>query len=239
MHGKFGLLSSGKRAAIVRRYSFFPCVQRFRVSIIHRTLTMDYGIFNVRTFLCVRMHTGLGQIDNESAQHFDSEKLHIVLVCSGRDWNLESIGSRGQRSTNWATTSPEAISSCTSERTVMNTCFFSTRHSPSALHATQRLLYYSQLTFATLTLSVPSKGNKTPTWSKRLSCCKYEMNVTIQYNTRSLYYLFREIKLWRTCIFKQENKTKGKGKASKRNSHIHIQNTMIHFSKSKMDTCNS
>ena len=44
---------------------------------------------------------------------------------------------------------------------------------------------------------------------------------TIQYDTISLYYLFRDITLWRMCTFKQENKTKGKGKASKRNSHIY------------------
>ena len=43
-------------------------------------------IFNVRTFLCVRIHTGVEHIDNESAQHFDSEKL----LCSGRDSNLWS-----------------------------------------------------------------------------------------------------------------------------------------------------
>ena len=35
----------------------------------------DYRIVNVRTFLCVRIHTGVGHTDNESAQHFDSEKL--------------------------------------------------------------------------------------------------------------------------------------------------------------------
>ena len=42
---------------------------------------MDYMIFNVRTILCVRIHTGLGHTDNESAQHFELEKLsQIVLV---------------------------------------------------------------------------------------------------------------------------------------------------------------
>ena len=36
---------------------------------------MDYRIFNVRTLLCVCVYTGVGHTDNESAQHFNSEKL--------------------------------------------------------------------------------------------------------------------------------------------------------------------
>ena len=35
---------------------------------------MDYRIFNMCTFVCVRIHTGVGHTD-ESAQHFDLEKL--------------------------------------------------------------------------------------------------------------------------------------------------------------------
>ena len=80
--------------AIVRRYPFPPCVQCFRVSVIHRTLKW---IFNVRTFLCVCIHTGMGHTDNESAQHFDSEKLSqifIVLRAGFQHLVMQSIGSR-------------------------------------------------------------------------------------------------------------------------------------------------
>ena len=41
---------------------------------------MDYRIFNVRTLLCVHIHMGVGHTNNESAQHFDSEKLNKILV---------------------------------------------------------------------------------------------------------------------------------------------------------------
>ena len=48
---------------------------------------MDYRIFNVCmwSFLCVRIHTGVGHSDNESAQHF----WHFL--CSWRGWNLGSL----------------------------------------------------------------------------------------------------------------------------------------------------
>ena len=56
--------------------------------ILHRTLTWpDYRLFNVRTcsFLCVpRIHTGVGNTDNESAQHFRLGKKtsYIFFLCS-------------------------------------------------------------------------------------------------------------------------------------------------------------
>ena len=59
---------------------------------------MDYGIFNVHTFLCVRIHMAVGHTDNESAQHFDSEKLtNFVCAPDGIQTSLpvESIGSQG------------------------------------------------------------------------------------------------------------------------------------------------
>ena len=50
---------------------------------------MDYRIFNVHTLLCVRIHTGVGHTDDESAQHFDSKKTsHKLFLWSGRDSNL-------------------------------------------------------------------------------------------------------------------------------------------------------
>ena len=64
---------------------------------------MDYRIFNVRTFLCVRVHTGVEHTDGESAQQFDSEKLSqifLVLRTGIEPLVMESIGSRGRRSTN-------------------------------------------------------------------------------------------------------------------------------------------
>ena len=39
---------------------------------------MDHRIFNVRTFLCVRVHTGVAHTD-ESAHYFDSEKQKNIL----------------------------------------------------------------------------------------------------------------------------------------------------------------
>ena len=40
---------------------------------------MDYRIFNVRTFSCVRIHTGVGHT-GELSQHFDSEKLSQICI---------------------------------------------------------------------------------------------------------------------------------------------------------------
>ena len=87
-HAKFGLLSprgiaSSHSTALPRFFWLISCVQCFRVFVIHR-------IFNVRTFLCVRVHTGGGaHRQRVSTTFFDSEKLsHIFLVRSGRDSNL-------------------------------------------------------------------------------------------------------------------------------------------------------
>ena len=44
---------------------------------------MDFRIFNERTFLCVRLHTGVGHTYKESAQHFNSEKLTIFSCAPG------------------------------------------------------------------------------------------------------------------------------------------------------------
>ena len=73
MHGKFGF-PRGKPAAIVWRYPVFFLCAVFSCFRNPPNSDMD---FNVHTwsFLCVRSHTGVGRTDNESAQHFDSEKL--------------------------------------------------------------------------------------------------------------------------------------------------------------------
>ena len=56
------------------------------VSVNHWTLTMDYRIFNVHTwsFLCMRIHTGVGHTNNESSQHniFDSDKTVTNFQCA-------------------------------------------------------------------------------------------------------------------------------------------------------------
>ena len=52
-------------------------------------------------------HGGVEHTDNESAQHFDSEKLSqfvLVLRTGFEPLVIKSIGSRGRYSTNWATT---------------------------------------------------------------------------------------------------------------------------------------
>ena len=51
---------------------------------------MDYRIFNMRmcSFLCLRIHTGVGHIDSESTQHILTRKAHNFCVCSWRDSNL-------------------------------------------------------------------------------------------------------------------------------------------------------
>ena len=52
-----------------------------------------YRIFLVHTlsFLCVRIHTGFGHTDSESAQHFWLGKTHKLFVCSWRDSNVSPL----------------------------------------------------------------------------------------------------------------------------------------------------
>ena len=53
---------------------------------------MDYRIFNVRTwsFLCMWIHTGVGDADSESAQHFLVRKAHkFVFYCLWSVHNFE------------------------------------------------------------------------------------------------------------------------------------------------------
>ena len=57
----------------------------------------------------MRIHTGVGHTDNESTQHFGSEKLSqsfLVLWAWFEPLVMESIGSWGRHSTSWATLSP-------------------------------------------------------------------------------------------------------------------------------------
>ena len=100
MHRKFGLLSPG--AAIVQHYPvfcclFFPCVQCFRVSIIHQT-HIDYSIFNVRTWSFLYVHYTLGLGTPIASQHniLTRKNSHKLFLCSRRGSNfwpldLESV----------------------------------------------------------------------------------------------------------------------------------------------------
>ena len=85
MQGEFGLLSPGKRAAIVRRYPvclvFFLCAV-FSCFRNPPNSDMNYRICIVHTFLCVRIYTGVGHT-NESAQHFDSKRLTHLSCAPG------------------------------------------------------------------------------------------------------------------------------------------------------------
>ena len=74
MHGKFGLLSLGKASShstALPSCCFFLCAV-FSCFRNPPNSDMDYRIFTVRTFLCMRTHTGVGHTDNESAQHFST-----------------------------------------------------------------------------------------------------------------------------------------------------------------------
>ena len=60
----------------------------FRVSIVHRT-DMDYRIFNVRAFLCVRLHTGVAWAHRQrvSTTILTRKNSHKCFLCSGQDSN--------------------------------------------------------------------------------------------------------------------------------------------------------
>ena len=86
MHGQFGLLSPRKAG------SHSTALPSFLVLFLCAVLScfrnppnsdIDYRIFNMRTLLCMRIHTGVGHTDNESA-HFDSEKLNFVVCAPDR-----------------------------------------------------------------------------------------------------------------------------------------------------------
>ena len=73
----------------------------FRVSTIHRTLYMDYRIFNLRSlrghsYACVHIYIHGGCMgtctDSESTQHLLTRKnSHNFSLCSCRGWNVGSL----------------------------------------------------------------------------------------------------------------------------------------------------
>ena len=96
-----GCFTRGKRAAIIRRYPVvvFSCVQRFRVSIIHRTLTWTTGYLTcVRSYACV--YTGGWGTPTSQHNILTRKKLsHLFLMLrTGLEpLVMESIWSRGRR----------------------------------------------------------------------------------------------------------------------------------------------
>ena len=83
----------GKRAAIVRSYPVFSlCVQCFRVSVIHRTLTWTTG-----SLMCVSDHSYacvytrvLGTPTTIQHNSLTRKNGHNLFLCSGRGSNLWS-----------------------------------------------------------------------------------------------------------------------------------------------------
>ena len=73
-----------------------------RVFVIHRTLTWTTGSL-MWSFLCVRIHTGLGNTDSESAQHFWLGKTlkNIILLLTVFETGVtDVVESWVRRSTN-------------------------------------------------------------------------------------------------------------------------------------------
>ena len=80
----------------------------FRVSVIHRILTWTTGFLTrVRSYACIYI-LGWGTPTTSRHNILTRKNSHKLVLCSGRDFEplvMESIGFRGWRSTNWATTS--------------------------------------------------------------------------------------------------------------------------------------
>ena len=82
----------------------------FHVSIIHPNSDMVCRIFNMHmwSFLCVLIHTGVGNTDSESAQHFWIRKNLLRFSCApDRTWTrvMHEIRTWVWHSTTWATPS--------------------------------------------------------------------------------------------------------------------------------------
>ena len=85
--GKWGCFPPGKASSHRTALPFFLslCVQCFRVSVIHRTLTWTTGSLTCvrdHCYTCVYTHGGFGHTDSESAQHFDSGKTLTRFSCA-------------------------------------------------------------------------------------------------------------------------------------------------------------
>ena len=108
--GNLGCFPQGKRAAIVfRRYPFFVCycVQCFHFSVIHRTLTWTVeSLTCVCSYACVYTQGwGTPTTSQHNILTWKNSQIVLVLQTGFEPLAMESVRSRGQRSTNWATTS--------------------------------------------------------------------------------------------------------------------------------------
>ena len=112
--GKFGPSYLGKATAAARAALPSPtCVRAgsCSVSLIHRMLTWTTGSLTCvrdHSYECVYIHTGVGHIGDESAQHFWLGKLSqiVIVLLTGMGFEPPVFGSRVRCSTNWATPSP-------------------------------------------------------------------------------------------------------------------------------------
>ena len=106
--GNSGCFPRWMRAAIVRRYQVvFSCVQ-FSYFRNPPSSDIDYMIFDVRTFYVCVYTRGWGTPTTSQHNILTRKNSHFVLVLRTgfEPLGMESIGSRGRRSTNWAITSP-------------------------------------------------------------------------------------------------------------------------------------
>ena len=90
-----GRFPQGKPAATEPRYptliNYKVHAGSYRVSIIHQILIWTINVC-IWSFLCVRIHTGVGHTDNETVQHFLLWKTLTNFVCA-----LDGIQTSGLR----------------------------------------------------------------------------------------------------------------------------------------------
>ena len=86
--GNSGCFPRVKRAAIVRRYPVFSCVQGFHVSVIHRTPTWTTGSLTyVRSYACVYKR-GCGTPTTSQHTILTWKNSHKFVLCSGHLINI-------------------------------------------------------------------------------------------------------------------------------------------------------
>ena len=90
---------------------------------------MDYRIYNegMWSFLCECINTGVWHTNNESAQHFWLWKTFTILCVLLTGFEPRVFGSRVQRSTNWATPSPQTLFDTFHRSTTQTACIFGFR----------------------------------------------------------------------------------------------------------------